>query len=323
MKLDADLGGTLGAPQIEGTATLVGGTFTDPLKGIRLSGIEGQVTGRGDTLMIERFTAATRNGGTLSAVGRITLDPPAGFPAQIRLRANQAELLASEIVAAVANLDLSVEGPIMQQPRVAGRVDLVSMDVSLPDRLPSHNPATRGDADNRPRRRRCGRLTAEQKAEAQARRGRVSAPSPPSTQHLTMVAAPNRIFVRGRGVDAELGGDLLLQRARKPRSQSAPSTCGVAGFYHRCRPAPRSCGRLKFHRRPRAGARSHCPDPSCNVTAQVEASGPATQPCSRSTPPTSSSAGRSALVLLICEALRQPFRLSGSSARPGSGTTLR
>jgi translocation and assembly module TamB len=61
MKLDADLGGTLGAPQIEGTATLVGGTFTDHLKGIRLSGIEGQVTGRGDTLMIERFTAATRN----------------------------------------------------------------------------------------------------------------------------------------------------------------------------------------------------------------------------------------------------------------------
>jgi len=32
MKLDADLGGTLGAPQIEGTATLVGGTFTDPLR---------------------------------------------------------------------------------------------------------------------------------------------------------------------------------------------------------------------------------------------------------------------------------------------------
>src|SRR5262249_20669970 len=105
MKLDADLRGTLGAPQIEGTATLVGGTFTDPRRGSGFGGMKEQAPGGGDTLRIGRFPAAPRTGGRLSAVGRIPLAPPAGFPAQIRLRASQAELLANEIVAAVANLD--------------------------------------------------------------------------------------------------------------------------------------------------------------------------------------------------------------------------
>ncbi len=279
MKLDADLGGTLGAPQIEGTATLVGGTFTDPLKGIRLSGIEGQVTGRGDTLMIERFTAATRNGGTLSAVGRITLDPPAGFPAQIRLRANQAELLASEIVAAVANLDLSVEGPIMQQPRVAGRVDLVSMDVSIPDRLPTTIRPLAGTRHIAAPSQVRARLTAEQKAEAQARRGRVSAPSAFDAALDLTVAAPNRIFVRGRGVDAELGGDLRL-------TGSSKAPIAVGAFDLRRGWLTTVVGqRLDFSRGRLSFTGDLAPEldfiaqtQAGNVTAQVEVSGPATQP---------------------------------------------
>jgi translocation and assembly module TamB len=249
------------------------------LKGIRLSGIEGQVTGRGDTLMIERFTAATRNGGTLSAVGRITLDPPAGFPAQIRLRANQAELLASEIVAAVANLDLSVEGPIMQQPRVAGRVDLVSMDVSIPDRLPTTIRPLAGTRHIAAPSQVRARLTAEQKAEAQARRGRVSAPSAFDAALDLTVAAPNRIFVRGRGVDAELGGDLRL-------TGSSKAPIAVGAFDLRRGWLTTVVGqRLDFSRGRLSFTGDLAPEldfiaqtQAGNVTAQVEVSGPATQP---------------------------------------------
>jgi translocation and assembly module TamB len=278
MKLDADLGGTLGAPQIEGTATFVGGTFTDPLRGIRISGIEGQVTGRGDTLTIERLTAATRNGGTLSAVGRITLDPPAGLPAQIRLRAKLAELLASEIVAAVANLDLSVEGPLMKQPRVAGRVDLVSMDVSIPDRLPTTIRPLAGTRHIAAPPQVRARLAAQQKTEAQARRGRVSGPSIFDAALDLTVAAPNRIFVRGRGVDAELGGDLRL-------TGSSKAPIAVGAFDLRRGFTTVVGQRLDFSRGRLSFTGDLAPEldfvaqtQAGNVTAQVEVSGPATQP---------------------------------------------
>src|SRR5262249_33950734 len=42
--LDGRINGTLSAPRVEGVAALKAGTFTDPLQGIRLTNIDGQVT---------------------------------------------------------------------------------------------------------------------------------------------------------------------------------------------------------------------------------------------------------------------------------------
>ena len=66
--IDAGVAGTAGRAARRGRRRpSSGGTFTDPLQGIRLTNIEGRVTGRGDTLVVERLTAQTRNGGTLRA----------------------------------------------------------------------------------------------------------------------------------------------------------------------------------------------------------------------------------------------------------------
>jgi translocation and assembly module TamB len=274
VSLEAELGGTIRVPRIEGVATLAGGAFTDPLQGIRLTGIEGRITGRGDTLTIERLVAATRNGGVLSAGGWVTLDPAAGFPVQIRLHANRAELVANGNVTAVAKLDLTVEGPIMRQPRVAGRVDFVSMDVSIPDRLPTTVRPLAGTRHIAPPSQVQALLTAEQKA--RARRGQGGA-ALDAALDLTL-SAPNRIFVRGRGVDAELGGDLRLTgfsrvpiavgafELRRGRlsvvGQRLDFTRGRLAFTGDLAPE------LDFIAETRAG----------NITTRVEVSGPAVQP---------------------------------------------
>ena len=206
--LDAGVTGTLQAPRIDGSAVLTGGSFTDPLNGVRLTDIQGRVTGRGDSLVIERLTAATRNGGTLQVQGRVAVEPAAGFPGNLTIRADRAELVASPLMTLVSGLNLSLTGPLARTPRVGGQVDVVSLDVSVPDRLPATVQPLPGIRHvNTPPQMRA-RLDARAKRAAAARRGRKA---PPFLAALDLtVNAPGRITVRGRGIDAELGGSLRL-----------------------------------------------------------------------------------------------------------------
>ncbi|MFH6786241.1 MULTISPECIES: translocation/assembly module TamB domain-containing protein [Methylobacterium] len=206
--LDAGIAGTLQAPRIDGSAVLSGGSFTDPLNGVRLTDIQGRVTGRGDTIVIERLTAATRNGGTLQAQGRVAVEPAAGFPGNLTIRADRAELVSSPLMTLISGLNLSLTGPLARTPRVTGQVDVVSLDVSVPDRLPATVQPLPGIRHvNAPPQTRA-RLAARSKREAAARRGRKA---PPFLATLDLaVNAPGRITVRGRGIDAELGGSLRL-----------------------------------------------------------------------------------------------------------------
>jgi translocation and assembly module TamB len=211
--LDAGVTGNLAAPRAEGVATLTAGSFTDPLQGIRLTNIEGRVTGRGDTLVVERLTAQTRNGGALRGDGRVALEPAAGFPGTIRLTAERAELVSSPLMTAVASLNLALTGPLARTPKVAGRIDLVSVDVSVPDRLPATvQPLPEIRRVNTPhdiRARLDARSDRRAKIAALGRKGRKAVPPFDATLDVA-VNAPNRIFVRGRGIDAELGGSLRL-----------------------------------------------------------------------------------------------------------------
>ncbi|MDQ0448977.1 translocation/assembly module TamB domain-containing protein [Methylobacterium aerolatum] len=217
--IDGGATGTLAAPRAEGSATLAGGTFTDPLNGIRLTGIEGRVTGRGDSLVVERLTAATRNGGRIEVAGRVALEPAGGFPGQFRVTAQRAELVSSPLMTAVAGLDLSLSGPLARTPKITGRVDVASIDVAVPDRLPATArplPGVRHVNTPPELRARLARRAATKTAAST--RGRKAAAPFDATLDVA-VDAPGRIFVRGRGIDAELGGSLRITgSSRDPRA---------------------------------------------------------------------------------------------------------
>ncbi|WP_298960252.1 translocation/assembly module TamB domain-containing protein [uncultured Methylobacterium sp.] len=217
--LDAGLGGTLAAPRVDGAATVTGGSFTDPLQGIRLTDIQGRITGRGDTVVIERLSAATRNGGSLRVAGRVAVDPAAGFPGSLTIAGERAELVASPLMDAVASLDLSLSGPLARTPKVAGRVDVISLDVAVPDRLPSTvRPLPGVRHVNAP-----PDLRAQLAAQARRdRRARAKRSAPFVATLDVAVNAPGRITVRGRGIDAELGGALRLTgTSRAPQANGA------------------------------------------------------------------------------------------------------
>jgi translocation and assembly module TamB len=204
--LDLSVSGAITDPQVQGNVTLSGGSFVDSLQGVQLSNINGRFAARGQVITIESLSASTRNGGSLAARGQVTIDPAAGMPADIRVIGSRAQLVSNETVDATADLDLALSGPLLSRPRVAGRVNIITMNVSVPDRLPTTLRPLPGTKHVQPPPAAAARLALARQQQSAGSRG----PAFSADLDLT-ITAQNRIFVRGRGINAELGGDLRLQ----------------------------------------------------------------------------------------------------------------
>lgn len=197
--------GALDKPKLNGAATLSGGTFDDVELGTKLTGIAARIVARNDDVVIERFTATSANGGSLSANGNIRLDTDAGLPGTIQIAGRDVLLASNAIMKMRASPSLRIAGPLMRDPRITGRVDIDSLDVNVPERLPSTLRPLAGtrhiDAPEHVR------LAIEKEEKARKRTKR----APPFDAALDLtISAPSRVFVRGRGIDAELGGDMRL-----------------------------------------------------------------------------------------------------------------
>lgn len=208
--LDLRATGTAAAPRLSGSATLANGSFTDALQGVRLNAIAARIAANGENLTIESASARTPNGGTISASGRLELDPADGFPGQIRIQGNRAQLVSSGIVTAVANLNMEIGGPLARRPRIGGRIDVLSLDVAVPDRLPASLRPVDGIKHVGAKGTAAARL-AEQRRAARKQGARGGRPAPAFDAALAFtVSAPSRVFIRGRGIDAELGGEIRV-----------------------------------------------------------------------------------------------------------------
>ena len=95
------------------------------------------------------------------------------------------------------------------EAEVDGRVTIVSMDINVPDRFNSVTAPIPGTRHVNPTRRRGPYL-----AETQGRPRR-RAPTPLFDATLALIVSANRIFVHGRGINAEIAGDLRRQSARR------------------------------------------------------------------------------------------------------------
>jgi translocation and assembly module TamB len=210
--VDLRVAGATASPLIGGSITLTEGAFTDPLNGVSLSKIGGRIEGQGREINIASLTGQTKNGGQIAVSGRVTVDPDAGLPGSIHIGAHQAQLANTDIVSSTGDLDLTVSGPLARAPKVSGRIVLANMDVSVPDRIPANLKPLAGTSHINARGFAAQMLALEREAKAKAaRRSNFD-----MALDLTL-SAPSRIFVRGRGIDAEFGGDLkILGSIQKP-----------------------------------------------------------------------------------------------------------
>lgn len=203
--IDGRVAGTIDQPHASGAATLSGGSFLDATQGTRLDNIRGRLVARGEDVSIESASATTRNGGQITASGRIRLDPAGGFPGAIRINGRRAELVQTPVATAVLNLDLNLTGPLARDPRVSGRIEVVSLDITVPERLPATLRPLPGTKHLHAPRTAVARLALQSKTKTSGQGASRVNP----VLDLT-ITAPGPILVHGRGLDAELGGSLRL-----------------------------------------------------------------------------------------------------------------
>ncbi len=199
------IGGDVSNPRPQGGVIIAGGGIEDPTRGVRITDLAARLAARGETIVVESASARTPNGGTISVAGRIDVNPAAGFPADLRVTGRRAQLASNTTTTAIADLDLTLRGPLTQAPQIGGRVNLVTLDVTLPDQLPTVQQPLPNARHLAPPPQSQARLAERRKAE------RVRAAGTPFNAKLDLsIIAANRLFVRGRGVEAELGGELRL-----------------------------------------------------------------------------------------------------------------
>jgi translocation and assembly module TamB len=189
LALDATVGGTVAAPALSGTVRLSDGEVQDFAQGLHLTAMTAVLRAQGDTVRIEQFHA-TAGPGTITAGGTIGVLAP-DIPVDVTLTARGARPLSSDLLTAQMNADLTLRGQALGALTIGGTVLIQRADIRIPERLPISVPVLNVRLPN-------------QKPPPPP------APAPDIAMNVT-VNAPEQIFVRGRGLDAELGGQVHLQ----------------------------------------------------------------------------------------------------------------
>lgn len=196
------LEGSLAAPRLAGQANIANGSFRDLQHGISLNEIAAAITAEGERLNLTRFAARTAGGGSLAGSGTLDLGTPR-LPFDLRLRADAARPVDSDLGSATLDGDVRFAGEALGESRLSGKLMVRRAELRIPDRLP---PTVR----RLPGVREVGQRPPGVPALASPTRTQAEARSlPPIALDLT-IDAPRAIFLRGRGLDAELGGEVKL-----------------------------------------------------------------------------------------------------------------
>jgi translocation and assembly module TamB len=188
LDVDAAVGGSVADPQIGGTFNFSKGSLRDYGRGLSLSDITAQLEGKAGALQIKTFTASAAPG-TLSMSGSVGVLQK-GIPVDLKIRADNAQPLVSKLVTANLNADLHVGGTAREHLDITGTIHLNRTQIGIPNGLPPN--------------------VAVLKVHRRGKTAAVIADKPLVIALNVAVQAPQEIIVQGRGLDAEMGGDLQL-----------------------------------------------------------------------------------------------------------------
>ena len=200
--LDVTVAGTSTSPAVTGAVTLNGARIIDLRRNLTLNDLKGTLRFDGAQAALSELTGRLGGGGTISASGTIGIQPQSGFPADIAVKLNGATYADGTLFTTSASGDLALKGPLMTAPVLSGRIALSKTSITVPEKL----PASLSEIDIRHK-----NAPAAVKAQARDMRGDETNGSTSTIGLDLAINASSGIFVRGRGIDAELGGDLTIR----------------------------------------------------------------------------------------------------------------
>lgn len=196
--------GPAGLNSVSGTLSTTGARLSAPTLRISLADIAAQINLTRGRANIDA-TASVSSGGRVSVQGPIVLN--GAMNADLALALNSVRVVDPALYETQLNGALTLRGPLGGGARIDGRIDVIEANIRVPESqvagftiIPSivHRNASAGVKQTLNR------------AGLGQRSASPGAKSNTSFVLDILVNAPSRLFVRGRGLDAELGGTLRL-----------------------------------------------------------------------------------------------------------------
>ncbi|MGO7016648.1 translocation/assembly module TamB domain-containing protein [Rhizobium leguminosarum] len=199
--VNLQIGGTAAAPVINGTVSTNGTKLVDVRRNMAVNNLTATVTFNGSQAVISRLTGSLSGGGTISASGTIGIQPAGGFPADISIKLDKAVYVDGTLVVSTVNGTVGLRGPITNAT-LSGKLRLDKTSITVPEKLPTSLREIDIRHKNAPR-----AVLAQLRDDGERKPGEKS-----SVITLDLeIDAPSHIFVRGRGIDAELGGLVTIR----------------------------------------------------------------------------------------------------------------
>ena len=153
-----------------------------------------------------RASASLSTGGQVIGEGQISLNQQQGFPTDLKMQLNNVTQRDRNFYKTTLNGNLALSGPLSFGPKLSGQIDLTDTELNLqgtaspklgfiPEIVHINEPNA-----SRLTRQHAGLITTADNGSAKRR----------ALELDVVINAPTRIFIRGRGLDAEMGGRVRL-----------------------------------------------------------------------------------------------------------------
>lgn len=205
IRYDLALRGPLQPASLSGRISLSDIRVSDPSLPTALTGFNGAINLAGGRAALD-LTGSVTTGGTIRLGGGLGLVAP--YNADLAVQLQQLILKDPQLFTTRVNGNVTMKGPLTGGAVIAGNIDLSETELVVPSTGLGSAGGLEGlrhvaePADVHATRARAGLL--ETVSNAAGGSGR------PYSLDLR-ISAPHRLFIRGRGLDAELGGELRLQ----------------------------------------------------------------------------------------------------------------
>ena len=203
--VDVAISGSAKTPQIAGTITTSGGRLVDVRRNLALNNLTANVALDGKQATISKLSANLATGGSVEASGTVGTVPGSGFPANLTIKLNNATYVDGTLFNANLAGELTLTGPLVSTPTLGGKVTIRKASITIPEKLPTSLSAIDIKHKNAPPK--------VQRMVKDLRKDEVPAAGANASGVIAFDLGVNaqQVFVRGRGIDAELGGNLTIR----------------------------------------------------------------------------------------------------------------
>ncbi|OPB35208.1 translocation/assembly module TamB domain-containing protein [Bartonella taylorii] len=203
VRIDATLNGELLKPQLVGDLSIVDGSFFDSKTNVGLNNITIEGKSNGDHILIEKASASSSEGGSISASGRISHDGETDLVFNL----DHANYNDGSMILATLSGKMTMTGHFLGNLVIGGDVIVEKAEVLVPDHFRN---AKFLNIKNKNLTKSIQKTLERADVKITTKTRNISQESSSVMLSDMRITAHNQFFVRGRGLDTELGGRINL-----------------------------------------------------------------------------------------------------------------